>query len=110
MNKYGILLDDKLFVLDINTFQELPDKYLEITEFQYLTFKEIWKPWSKYLKGDFVNLPEVEANYLFEKNKRELKKQLENLHIQIGLTERMKEDTSDLLAEFERVLALYNNL
>ena len=34
----------------------------------------------------------------------------ETLHIQIGLSERMGEDTKDLLAEFERVKTLYNNI
>lgn len=110
MNKYGIRLDDNLFVLDINIFQELPKEYLEISEYQYLTYLKIWKPWSKYLKSELVNLPEDEKAYLHEKNKRDLRKQLENLHIQIGLSERMREDPKDLLADFERVKVLYNKL
>lgn len=111
MNKYGILLDDKLFVLDIAIFQDkLPDGYLEISEYDYITYKAIWKPWSQFLKGVFTNDPQAEKDFLLDQNIKDLRNQLRRLHIEIGLAERMQEGTKDLLAEFERVKVLYNNL
>lgn len=112
MSIFGIEIDKDSKVLDLRFFDEdeFPKEYLEITEFQYLNFVKLRKPWSKYDGKTIINNVEDEEVYLIELNKYRLKTQLENLHIQIGLTERMKEDTADLLAEFKRVLGMYNNL
>ncbi len=112
MDKFGIEIDRNSKVLNLRFFEadEFPKEYLEITEFQYLTFVKLRTPWSKYNGETIVNDEKDEQAYLLELNKYKLHTQLENLHIQIGLSERMGEDTKDLLAEFERVKALYNNL
>lgn len=112
MSVFGIEIDKNSKVLDLRFFDEdeFPKEYLEITEFQYLNFVKIRKPWSKYDGKTIINDENDEEIYLLELNKYKLRTQLETLHVQIGLSERMKVDTTDLLAEFERVLALYNNL
>ena len=111
-SKYGIEIDRESKVLDLRFFDadEFPKEYIEITEFQYLTFVKLRTPWSKYIGGTIVNDEKDEEAYLLESNKYKLRTELENLHIQIGLAERMGEDTKDLLAEFKRVKFLYNNL
>lgn len=113
MNKFGIKIDIRtLAVLDLRFFEidEFPKEYLEISEYEYFSFVKTRTPWSKYKNATLVNIPEDEAIYLLEKNKIDLRFQLENLHNQIGLAGRMREDSKDLLAEFERVKVLYNNL
>lgn len=112
MDKFGIEIDRDSKVLDLRFFDadEFPKEYLEITEFQYLTFVKLRTPWSKYNGETIINDVKDEAIYLQELNKYKLRTQLETLHIQIGLSERMGEDTKDLLAEFERVKTLYNNI
>ena len=112
MNRFGIAVDNKNFIIDMKYFEpdEFNSKYYEITETQYLNWIKIRQPWSKFIGGELVNNAEDQAAYFAIKNIENLRKQLEDLSIKIDLAERMLEDTKDLLAEFERVKVVYNNL
>lgn len=112
INRFGVAVDGKNFIIDIKYFEpeEFNPKYFEISETQFYYFNSIRTPYSKFIKGELINDPEDEKAYLLQKNIDDLRFQLTELHIKIGLAERMREDTKNLLAEFERVKVLYNNL
>lgn len=110
--KFGIQIANNAKVLDLRFFdaEEFSPKYIEITEFQYNNFVKIRTPWSKFIGGEIVNISDDEAVYLRNLNIFNFRTRLEDLHIKIGLAERMGEDPKDLLTEFDRINYLYNNL